>query len=200
VRLDATLWKERAPAVAAALLFFIANFVYFLAGRAVDASRAESLSRQRQQARARGEAAEQTRQKAASDLAHVQNVRKAAEEFYGRRIGTIDDTVAEVVDEIHKVCRQANVNPHQIGYGVKDRAKMPLKEMTISFAVAGDYGTLRKLLRGFESDPRWVVVRGVQLARRAETTGQGDVHLDLATYFYERGEGASPVEKARSAR
>ena len=200
MRFDATLWKERAPAVAAALLFFIANFVYFLAGRAVDASRAESLSRQRQQARARGEAAEQTRQKAAADLAHVQNVRKAAEEFYGRRIGTIDDTVAEVVDEIHKVCRQANVNPHQIGYGVKDRAKMPLKEMTISFAVAGDYGTLRKLLRGFESDPRWVVVRGVQLARRAETTGQGDVHLDLATYFYERGEGAPPVEKARSAR
>jgi Tfp pilus assembly protein PilO len=200
VRFDATLWKERAPAVAAALLFFLANFVYFLAGRAVDASRAESLSRQRQQARARGEAAEQTRQKAAADLAHVQNVRRAAEEFYGRRIGTIDDTVAEVVDEIHKVCRQANVNPHQIGYGVKDRAKMPLKEMTISFAVAGDYGTLRKLLRGFESDPRWVVVRGVQLARRAETTGQGDVHLDLATYFYERGEGAPPVEKARSAR
>jgi Tfp pilus assembly protein PilO len=200
VRFDATLWKDRAPAVAAALLFFIANLVYFLAGRAVDASRAESLSRQRQQARARGEAAEQARQKAAADLAHVQNVRKAAEEFYGRRIGTIDDTVAEVVDEIHKVCRQANVNPHQIGYGVKDRAKMPLKEMTISFAVAGDYGTLRKLLRGFENDPRWVVVRGVQLARRAETTGQGDVHLDLATYFYERGDGASPVEKARSAR
>jgi Tfp pilus assembly protein PilO len=167
--------------------------VYFLAGRAVDASRAESLSRQRQQARARGEAAEQARQKAAADLAHVQNVRKAAEEFYGRRIGTIDDTVAEVVDEIHKVCRQANVNPHQIGYGVKDRAKMPLKEMTISFAVAGDYGTLRKLLRGFENDPRWVVVRGVQLARRAETTGQGDVHLDLATYFYEPGDGAPPV-------
>jgi Tfp pilus assembly protein PilO len=200
VRFDATLWKDRAPAVAAALLFFIANFVYFLAGRAVDASRAESLSRQRQQARARGEAAEQARQKAAADLAHVQNVRKAAEEFYGRRIGTIDDTVAEVVDEIHKVCRQANVNPHQIGYGVKDRAKMPLKEMTISFAVAGDYGTLRKLLRGFENDPRWVVVRGVQLARRAETTGQGDVHLDLATYFYEPGDGAPPVEKARNAR
>jgi Tfp pilus assembly protein PilO len=200
VRFDATLWKDRAPAVAAALLFFIANLVYFLAGRAVDASRAESLSRQRQQARARGEAAEQARQKAAADLAHVQNVRKAAEEFYGRRIGTIDDTVAEVVDEIHKVCRQANVNPHQIGYGVKDRAKMPLKEMTISFAVAGDYGTLRKLLRGFENDPRWVVVRGVQLARRAETTGQGDVHLDLATYFYEPGDGAPPVEKARNAR
>jgi hypothetical protein len=77
---------------------------------------------------------------------------------------------------------------------------MPLKEMTISFAVAGDYGTLRKLLRGFENDPRWVVVRGVQLARRAETTGQGDVHLDLATYFYEPGDGAPPVEKARSAR
>lgn len=200
MRFDAQLWRDRAPIVAAALLFFLANFVYFLAGRAVDASRAQGLERQRQQARARGEAAQQARQKAAAELAHVQNVRRAAEEFYGRRIGTIDDTVAQVVDEIHKVCRQANVNPHQIGYGVKDRAKMPLKEMTINFAVGGDYGTLRKLLRGFENDPRWVVVRGVQLARKGETTGQGDVQLSLATYFYERGEVAAPVEKARSAR
>jgi len=200
VRFDAKLWKDRAPLVAAAVLFFLANFVYFLAGRAVDASRAASLSAQRQQARDRGEAAEQARRKAAADLTHVQNVRKAAEEFYGRRIGTIDDTVAEVVDEIHRVCRQANVNPHQIGYGVKDRAKMPLKEMTINFAVAGDYGTLRKLLRGFENDPRWVVVRGVQLARKSETTGQGNVQLSLATYFYERGDAATPVAKARSAR
>jgi len=200
VRFDASLWKDRAPLVAAAVLFFLANFVYFLAGRAVDASRAANLSAQRQQARQRGEAAEQARRKAAADLAHVQNVRKAAEEFYGRRIGTIDDTVAEVVDEIHRVCRQANVNPHQIGYGVKDRAKMPLKEMTINFAVAGDYGTLRKLLRGFENDPRWVVVRGVQLTRRSETTGQGNVQLNLATYFYERGDAGPAVEKARSAR
>jgi len=200
VRFDARLWKDRAPLVAAAVLFFLANFVYFLAGRAVDASRAASLSAQRQQARDRGEAAEQARRKAAADLTHVQNVRKAAEEFYGRRIGTIDDTVAEVVDEIHRVCRQANVNPHQIGYGVKDRAKMPLKEMTINFAVAGDYGTLRKLLRGFENDPRWVVVRGVQLARKSETTGQGNVQLSLATYFYERGDAAPAVAKARSAR
>jgi len=200
VRFDAKLWKDRAPLVAAAVLFFLANFVYFLAGRAVDASRAASLSAQRQQARDRGEAAEQARRKAAADLTHVQNVRKAAEEFYGRRIGTIDDTVAEVVDEIHRVCRQANVNPHQIGYGVKDRAKMPLKEMTINFAVAGDYGTLRKLLRGFENDPRWVVVRGVQLARKSETTGQGNVQLSLATYFYERGDAAPAVAKARSAR
>ena len=200
MRFDARLWKDRAPLVAAAVLFFLANFVYFLAGRAVDASRAASLSAQRQQARDRGEAAEQARRKAAADLTHVQNVRKAAEEFYGRRIGTIDDTVAEVVDEIHRVCRQANVNPHQIGYGVKDRAKMPLKEMTINFAVAGDYGTLRKLLRGFENDPRWVVVRGVQLARKSETTGQGNVQLSLATYFYERGDAAPAVAKARSAR
>jgi len=200
VRFDARLWKDRAPLVAAAVLFFLANFVYFLAGRAVDASRAANLSRERQQARDRGNAAEQARGKAAADLAHVQNVRRAAEEFYGRRIGTIDDTVAQVVDEIHRVCRQANVNPHQIGYGVKDRAKMPLKEMTIGFAVAGDYGTLRKLLRGFENDPRWVVVRGVQLARKSETTGQGNVQLNLATYFYERGDAAPAVAKARSAR
>jgi Tfp pilus assembly protein PilO len=200
VKFDSTLWKERAGIVAVALVFFLANFIYFLAGRAVDASRTAALARQRKEANERLEAGEESRRKAASDLAHVQNVRHAAAEFYGRRIGTIDDTIAQVVDEIHNVCRRADVNPHQIAYGIRDRAKMPLKEMSIGFAVAGDYGTLRKLLRGFESDPRWVVVRGVQLTRKGETTGQGDVHLDLATYFYEPGSGAAPLENARRAR
>jgi Tfp pilus assembly protein PilO len=201
VKFDATLWKERAPAIAAALLFFLANLVYFLAGHAVNASRTEALSRARRNARDRMDAAEKSRAKAVSDLAHVENVRKAAKEFYGNRIGTIDDTVAEVVDEIHKVCRQANVNPHSIGYGVHDRAQMPIKEMSIGFAVEGDYRTLRALIRGFESDPRWLVVRGVQLSRKGATTGAGTVHLELATYFYSTATAApAAVETARTTR
>ena len=201
MKFDATLWKERAPAVGAAILFFLANLVYFLAGHAVNTSRMEALARDRRNARDRMDAAEKSRAKAVSDLAHVENVRKAAKEFYGNRIGTIDDTIAAVVDEIHKVCRQANVNPHSIGYGVKNRAQMPIKEMSIGFSVEGDYKTLRALLRGFESDPRWMVVRGVQLSRKGESTGSGTVHLDLATYFY--SEAAAPpatVEKARTTR
>jgi len=201
VKLDATLWKERAVVVGAALLFFLANLVYFLAGHAVNAARGETLARARRRAHDRGEAAEKSRARAVADLAHVENVRKAAEEFYGNRIGTIDDTVAQVVDEIHKVCRQANVNPHSISYGVHDRAQMPLKEMTIGFAVEGDYRTLRALLHGFESDPRWLVVRGVQLARKGETTGAGTVHLDLATYFYSAAPGETgTLEKARTTK
>lgn len=201
MKLDATVWKERAIVVGAALLFFVGNLAYFLAGHAVNASRTETLARARHRAQERIDAAEKTRAKAASDLQHIENVRKAAEEFYGNRIGTIDDTVAQVVDEIHKVCRQANVNPHSITYGVTDRKGMPLKEMSIGFGVEGDYRTLRALLRGFESDPRWLVVRGVQLARKGETTGAGTVHLALATYFYSGAPAEQPaLERVRDTR
>ena len=200
MKFDATLWKERAPAVAAAVLFFLANLVYFLAGHAVNASRMETLARARRNARDRMDAAEKARAKAVSDLAHVENVRKAAKEFYGNRIGTIDDTIAAVVDEIHKVCRQANVNPHSISYGAHDRPQMPLKEMSIGFGVEGDYRTLRALLRGFESDPHWLVVRGVQLSRKGESTGAGTVRLDLATYFYSAPAAPATVEKVRTTR
>ena len=200
IKLDATVWKERAIVVAAALLFFLANLGYFLAGRAVNAGRTETLARARRQAQQRIDAAETSRTKAAADLRHVENVRKAAEEFYGNRIGTIDDTIAQVVDEIHKVCRSAGVNPHSIGYGVTDRKGMPLKEMSIGFAVEGDYRTLRTLLRGFESDPHWLVVRGVQLARKGETTGAGTVHLALGTYFYSGPADVTAMQRVRSAR
>ncbi len=192
MRLDATVWTERAIVVAVAVVFFLANLVYFLAGHAVNTARTAALARDRRRAEDRIAAAESARAKATSDLEHVENVRKAAEEFYGNRIGTIDATVAQVVDEIHKVCREAHVNPHSIAYGVKDRRGMPLKEMSIGFGVEGDYRTLRALLRGFESDPRWLVVRGVDLARKGETTGAGTVHLALATYFY----AGTPAQQA----
>jgi hypothetical protein len=77
---------------------------------------------------------------------------------------------------------------------------MPLKEMSIGFAVEGDYRTLRSLLRGFESDPRWLVVRGVQLARKGETTGAGTVHLSLGTYFYSGPSEETAMQTARSTR
>jgi hypothetical protein len=203
VRLDASLWRERAWYIAPAILFFLGNFAYFLGGRAVDSSRTQALERARRDARDRLERAESAQKKAVSDAARVDSVRRVEEEFFGKRIGSLNDTVAATVSDIHRVCRTANVAPHSISYGVTDRRNIPLSEMGISFGVSGDYRTLRKLLQSFENDPRWIVVRQVGLARASETVAAGNIHLNLATYFYEgpvpRSRVAESVPKARGA-
>lgn len=185
MKLQLDIWRERIWLVGPAVLFFLANLVFFLGSRAVDASREAGLRRNLSAARQRFTAAQQSVRQAGTEQEHIEDVQKAAEEFYGKQIGTVDQTMARTVQEIHDVCRKANVRAHQISYGVIRMSKVPLLEMTIDFAVDGDYATLRQLLKGFEEDPRWLVVREVQLSRKGETVGEGNVHLKLVTYFYQ---------------
>jgi hypothetical protein len=195
VTFEPSLWRERAWLIAPAILFFLGNFAYFLGGRAVDSSRTEALARARSDARSRLDAGQQAVKKAASDAERVESVRRAEEEFFGNRIGNLNDTIAATVADIHRVCRSANVSPHQIGYGISDRKNVPLTEMAITFGVSGDYATLRRLLQGFENDSRWMVVRQVQLGRAGETVASGNIHLNLATYFYEGSAPGKRTEK-----
>lgn len=185
MKFEASLWREKAWIVAPAVLFFAGNLAYFLAGRAVDRSRAETLERTKSSAATRFEAAEQDKARARTEADHIEDVRRAEKEFFGTRVGTLEDSVASLVEDIHRVCEKAGPVPHQISYGVRDRPNVPLQEMTISFGVDGNYTTLRRLIAGFENDRRWIVIRQVGLSRRGETTGEGDITLSLATYFFQ---------------
>ncbi|MGH9440736.1 MAG: hypothetical protein ACRD16_00515 [Thermoanaerobaculia bacterium] len=198
MKFEPSLWREKIWLLAPAILFFLANLVYFLAGRAVDASRSEALIRSRDNARSRVEAAIQAEKKAAADAERVEKVRRAEEEFFGKRIGTLNDTIAATVADIHRVSRNANASPHAITYSVAMRRNVPLTEMSISFGVAGDYRTLRRLLQSFENDSRWIVVRQVQLSRAGETVASGNIHLSLSTYFYEGNLPEKGVEPAKA--
>jgi len=183
-------WRERIWIVGPAALFFLANLVFFLGGRAVDASRQRSLAQDRTDAKGRYEKASHDLRRVQAEREHIENVRKAAAEFYSDRIGTIDRTVADTVAEIHQVCSKAGVTPHEIGYTAKDNPNAPLTTFTISFSVDGNYAVLRRLIDGFERDPRWLIVRSVQLNRKSEGAGEGTVALSLATYFYSPRDGS----------
>jgi Tfp pilus assembly protein PilO len=195
VKLELRVWRERAWVVGPAVVFFLGNFGFFLGSRAVDASREAGLKKDLDAARARFAAAEEGVRKAGTEQSHIENVRKAAEEFYGNQIGTVDETMSRTVAEIHQVCRKAGVQAHQIGYAAKPMTKVPLIEMSVDFGVDGNYATLRRLILGFEQDPRWLVIRQVQLARKGETVGEGNIHIEVATYFYQSGDDPTATFK-----
>ena len=99
MKVEVSLWRERAWLIAPAILFFLGNFAYFLGGRAVDSSRTEALARARSDARSRLDAAEQAEKKALADAERVEGIRLAEEEFFGKRIGNLNDTIAATVSD-----------------------------------------------------------------------------------------------------
>lgn len=183
-RLDLTPWRERAWFVVPAVAFFILNAVFFVAGRTIDARRSDALDRELAAARERGASAREAREQAVRQSSRVEGIEQAIEEFYGKRLGTLDETMAAMVDEIHQVCRKSGVRPGQISYGVSGKSGVPMTAMTISFTVTGDYSTLRRLLQNFEDDPRWFVVRSIQVSRQPESVADTVISLMAATYFH----------------
>lgn len=185
-RFDPAPWRERIWIVGPVAAFFLINLAYFVGGRAVDASRAAALHRSRQEAEGHVAQARRELDSARKDAKHVEEVRSAAQEFYGQRIGTVDATMAATVAEIHRVCERNGLLPRSISYSLQKVGKAPLAEMNVGFSVAGDYGTLRRLIHGFENDPHWMVIRQITLARRtgAEGAAGGSIQMSLTTYFY----------------
>jgi Tfp pilus assembly protein PilO len=183
-RPDLTPWRERAWIVVPALAFFLLNCVFFVAGRTIDARRSEALDRELASARERRASAQTAREDAERQSGRVEGIERAIDEFYGKRLGTLNETMAAMVDEIHQVCRKSGVRPGQISYGINGRSGSPLTAMTISFSVTGDYDTLRRLLKSFEDDPRWFVVRTIQVVRKPESVGSTEISLTAVTYFH----------------
>lgn len=177
------IWRRRAGLLATAGAFLAANLAFFFYYGSTTRARERSLqARQAQLQTAVGqreaEAANLSRQR--DRLARAST---AIEEFYGRRIGGRRETLAPVVEEIHDVLARLQVRPAQIGYQTKAMTDLPLTEMLVIFTFKGDYATFKRLLRAFETNRRWIVVRDASLSRLEDQPGMVDVRLTLATYF-----------------
>jgi hypothetical protein len=114
------------------------------------------------------------------------------EEFYGHRIGTQEETLAGLVADLHAALKEAGIEANQISYSTSPAMKLPLTRMTVTFPVKCDYGSFKKLLRILETGKRWISVDSVAIGRDTEQPGSVYVQVQLATYFADREDGASP--------
>ena len=178
-----SIWRERAALLVVAGLFLLGNVAFLLGSRSITNSRREALEARRAAltrdvAEREAEAAKLVGQR--DRLAQVSSV---IDEFYGRRVGSRRATLAPVVEEIHAVMRRSGVFPTSIGYSTVELKELPLSQMLISFGFQSDYARFKRLLRAFETNRMWIIVREVSLSRDSETTGEVQVRLVLATYF-----------------
>lgn len=191
------IWRRRAGLLVLAGLFLLANLGFLLGSRSIRAARKGALE-DRRASLIRGVAAGEAEAKRLTDERNrVAKVSSVIDEFYGRRVGSRRATLAPIVEEIHAVMRKVGVSPRSIGYATAPVRTLSLSQMEISFGFQSDYARFKRLLAAFEANPRWIVVRDVSLSRDAETPGEVQVRLTLATYF--SGEEKPPLPPALPA-
>lgn len=190
------IWTRRAGLLVPAGVFLAANLAFFFYYGSTTRAREKSLEERRAALETEVGEREAEAARLSQQRDRLARASSAIEEFYGRRIGGRRETLAPVIEEIHMVLSRHGVKPGQIGYQTKGLPDLPLTQMLVSFTFRGDYATFKRLLRAFETNRRWIVVRDAALARLTEEPGSVDVRLTLATYFSgpeEPGRGGIPL-------
>lgn len=177
------IWRQRAGLLTLAALFLLANLGFLIGSRSILAARQQALENRRASLTTEVAAREAEAKKLVEQRNRLAQVASVIDEFYGRRVGTKRETLAPIVEEIHTVMRRAGVAPRAISYSTSKLQTLPLSQMQIGFSFQSDYARFKRLLAAFEANPRWIVVRDVSLSRDAETPGEVQVRLGLATYF-----------------
>ena len=195
----ASIWRQRAGLLVVAALFLIANVGLLIGARSITSARRAALEEQRAALTHEVTAREAEAAKLEGERSRLARVSTVIDEFYGRRVGSRRATLAPIVEEIHAVMLRSGVSPTTISYGTSALRNVPLSEMVISFNFNSDYARFKRLLAAFESNRRWIVVRDVSLSR-AETAGEVQVNMQLATYFADEDKIPPPTAPASSAR
>jgi Tfp pilus assembly protein PilO len=198
MRLVPSGWNRRLPFAIAALVFAAANLVFFLGYRSSTNERRAALEARRDDLARTVAAREAEAEKLATQKERLSGVSEAMENFYGHRIGTQEETLANLVADLHGALKEAGIEANQVSYTTAPVTKLPLTRMRISFPVKADYGRFKKLLKLFESGKRWIAVESVAIRRDTEQPGAVYVQMELATYFADR-EPSVPGKKSPSA-
>lgn len=188
-------WRRRLPLAAAALAFAVGNVVFYLSYRANTHERREALEARRDSLKRTVEAREAEAARLTGQRDRLSGVSDAMEEFYGRRIGSQQQTLAAVVAGLHEALKDAGIEASQIAYSAAPVQKLPLTQLRISFPIKCDYARFKKLLRTFETSKRWVAVQSVAIRRDGEQPGVVSVQMELVTYFSDREAAPAPPGK-----
>jgi len=177
------VWRRRAGLMVLAALLAGGNLAFFLWYRSTTQDRERALEARRPQLAREVESAQADASRLSGQRERLSQVSSAITEFYAKRVGSRRETLAPLVEELHRVLRRVGVNPSQISYSFAAVPDLPLTEMRINFSFRNDYAKFKQLLAAIESDRRWIVVRDVSLARDQDFPGNVQVHIQLSTYF-----------------
>ncbi len=149
-----------------------------------------SLEKRRDEARLRTEKAEASERR-------LFETQEALTAFFSDTLGKREERIAPLIEEIYATTRAAGLRPDAISYSSANEPGTD--SLTMTFAVSGSYGDVKRLLSGLERSKRFLVVEQVGLSGGSETDPDlVNISITVANYF--RPGSLRPIRTVRDPR
>ena len=149
-----------------------------------------SLEKKRDESRLRAE-------NAAASERKLFDTQEALTAFYSETLGKREERIAPLIEEVYATTRAAGLRPDAISYTSTDEPGTD--SLTMTFAVAGPYGDVKRLLSGLERSKRFLVVDQVSLSGGSDTDPD-IVRISITVTNYFRPESLRPIRTVRDPR
>ena len=85
--------------------------------------------------------------------------------------------------QVAELAEDASLDVDRRSITVKQPEDSRLTQMSTRIVLRGTYAQVRRFLHDLESSPEFVVISGIQLARRTDDEAMLQLELELATYY-----------------
>ena len=189
-------WKSRLPLFVVLGALLLANVVLLVSYNLFYDDRFRVLVKEEKDLTARYDESKRSLAKVEESLDRLAKTQATLEEFFSGTLGSRQERLAPLIEEIYRMTRKAKLRPKNISYAETDAGGA--EEIRFVFQVEGTYGDVKGLLAEFETSPSFLVVEGVSVGLNEDQPDLLRVGVTVTHYF--RPDASRPSRKARAPR
>jgi hypothetical protein len=191
-----SVWKSRFPAFAVLGALLAANLVLLVAYNLFYDDRFRTLVKEEKDLSARHDEARQALRKVEESQQRLVKAQATLEDFFAGTLGSRQERLAPLIEEIYRMTRKARLRPKNITYSEADSGGA--EEIRLAFSIDGTYAEVKGMLAEFETSPSFLVVEGVSVGLNEEQPDLLRVGVSVVHFF--RPDAARPQRKSRVTR
>lgn len=193
----ATAFRDRRVLFAVLLVLLGADVAVLVSYRTFYGVRLRALLSERDALVARRDEVRRAAESAAASEKQLFETQEALTTFFSETLGKREDRIAPLLEELYRTTREVGLRPDSISYNSVDEPGTDA--LTMSFAVAGPYRDVKRLLAALEGSKRFLVVERLALTGGAESDPEA-VRITITFTNYFRPSSLRPIRKVRDTR
>lgn len=189
-------WRSRLPLFVVLGALVVANVVLLVSYNLFYDDRFRTLVKEEKDLATRHDEARKELRKVEESQQRLAQAQATLEGFFSGTLGSRQERLAPLIEEIYRMTRRAKLRPKNIAYSEADSGGA--EQIRLAFVVDGTYVEIKGLLAEFETSPSFLVVEGVTVTLNED---QPDVlHVGVSVVHYFRPDAARMPRKGRVGR
>jgi len=120
---------------------------------------------------------------ARADKKALDLTRENLDTFYFEVLGTLEERMNPVREEISDLARQFNVNVNQTSYPAQEYEDMGVYEFRLRFPLRGRFEDVGNFINQIENSENFLVIERINLRKSDDTGRLLQLNFDLSTFF-----------------